>query len=458
MSEVNWKQEIDETAYRYHKIALWIAVVFDLLFFVPDYFNIPEYWVEFLTFRVAVAFICLIVVLFHKKLKISTQLMGALPVFLISVQNAYMWSVMGVEDFQKHTFSYMALFIGAGMFVFYHWYYSLVIIIIDIVANVFFLSVNSTLSVEEILTSGGLLTASIAIFSALLIRMRINLTKKEIVSRLKLEESKFEIEEKNKEILDSINYAKRIQFALLPPKNVFKELFPNSFLIYKPKDIVSGDFYWGTRLSTTIDNADGNESLVVFCVADCTGHGVPGAFMSLIGIKILNQSIKMNDVNSPAQALDYLNEQVYNTINKHSSKESVVRDGMDIAFCAINFKTLNLSYSGANNSLYIIRKGELIELKADKQPIGSYENQQPFTNHQIQLEKGDMVYAFSDGYADQFGGVDGKKMKSKRFKEKLMECSNMDVEKQESFLSEYFENWKGNLEQLDDVCVIGVKI
>lgn len=138
MSEVNWKQEIDETAYRYHKIALWIAVVFDLLFFVPDYFNIPEYWVEFLTFRVAVAFICLIVVLFHKKLKISTQLMGALPVFLISVQNAYMWSVMGVEDFQKHTFSYMALFIGAGMFVFYHWYYSLVIIIIDIVANVFF--------------------------------------------------------------------------------------------------------------------------------------------------------------------------------------------------------------------------------------------------------------------------------------------------------------------------------
>ena len=458
MTAINWRTEIDQTALRYHTIALWIAVVFDLLFFIPDFFNIPEYWVEFLSFRTAVAFICFIVVLFHKKLKISIQVMGVIPVLLISIQNAYMWSVMGVEDLQKHSFSYMALFIGSGMFMFYRWQYSVFIVIANLIANIIFFYINSALALDEILVNGGMLTATTAIFAALLIRMRFNLTKKEIISRLKLAESKHVIEEKNKEILDSINYAKRIQLALIPPEAVFKEeLLPNSFIIYKPKDIVSGDFYWGAQLSTTKEGYE-NENLVVFCVADCTGHGVPGAFMSLIGIKILNQSIQQKEVNSPAAALNYLNEQVFNTVNKHSKKDELVRDGMDANLCSINFKTLKLTYAGANNPLYIIRNKELIEIKADKQPIGAYEDQKPFTDHEIQLEKGDMVYAFSDGYPDQFGGSDGKKMKTKRFKEQLILHSDESVAIQQQQLDLFFEDWKGDLEQLDDVCIIGVRI
>ncbi|NQX98842.1 MAG: SpoIIE family protein phosphatase, partial [Flavobacteriales bacterium] len=236
-----------------------------------------------------------------------------------------------------------------------------------------------------------------------------------------------------------------------------KKILPESFIIFKPKDIVSGDFYWISEFSTTKEN-DANEKLVVFAVADCTGHGVPGAFMSLIGLKIFNQSIKQQDVNSPAEVLDYLNEEVYKTVNRHSDADNIIRDGMDVAFCSINLKTLKLSFAGAKNPVYIIRDKELHEIKGDKQPIGSYAAQEPFTNKEYQLEKGDMIYIFSDGFADQFGGPKGKKLKYKPFKEMLINNSDKSLEEQEKQLDNLFENWRGELEQLDDVCVIGVRI
>ena len=452
-----WESEINKTAFKYHKITLWVAVVFNLLFFATDYINLYEYWREFLTFRGAVSLVCLIVVLFHKQLKISTELMGVIPVLLISIQNAYMWSVMDAEHLQKHTMAYMTLFIGSGMFVFYHVYYSIFIVIISLISNAIFFYYNSELSVDEILVNGGLLTLSVAIFSILLIRMRFRLTKKELVARFALEESKHELQEKNNEIVDSINYAKRLQDALIPPVDVFKKILPNSFVLFKPKDIVSGDFYWIAELSTSHQDEE-NEKLVVYSVADCTGHGVPGAFMSLIGLKIFNQSVKQSNVNSPAEALGYLNQEVYNTVNKHSETDNIIRDGMDVALCSINFKTLMLSFAGAKNPVYIVRNKELHEIKGDKQPIGSFETLEPFTNQAYQLLKGDMIYIFSDGYADQFGGPKGKKLKYKPFKEMLMRNADKSLNDQENELNELFENWRGDLEQLDDVCVIGVRI
>ena len=265
------------------------------------------------------------------------------------------------------------------------------------------------------------------------------------------------LKEKNKEITDSIQYAKRIQQALITPEEVLKKNIPKSFVFFQPKDIVSGDFYWVAELSTTKENEQ-NEKLCVFSVADCTGHGVPGAFMSLIGIKILNQSIKEKDINSPAEALDFVNNQVFDTVNKHTDENNIVRDGMDAVLFAINLNTLSLSFAGANNALYIVRDNDIIELKGDKQPIGSYSNQNKFTNVQFQLQKNDVVYASTDGFPDQFGGEDGKKLKSKRFKEKLIECSSLPIEEQKNELQKYFNAWKGNLEQLDDICVLGIKI
>jgi phosphoserine phosphatase RsbU/P len=453
-----WESELNKTAFKYHKITLWVAVVFNLLFFATDYINLYEYWREFLSFRIVVSFICLIVVLFHKQLKISTELMGVIPVLLISIQNAYMWSVMDAEHLQKHTMAYMTLFIGSGMFVFYHLYYSIFIVSVSLIANVLFFYFNSNLSPDQILVNGGLLTLSVAIFSILLIRMRFRLTKKELVARFALEESKHELQEINNEIFDSINYAKRIQNALIPPKEVFQKILPESFIIFKPKDIVSGDFYWISELTTTKKNEAENEKLVVYSVADCTGHGVPGAFMSLIGLKIFNQSVKQQGVNSPAQALDYLNTEVYKTVNMHSDDDNVIRDGMDVSLCSINFKTLMLSFAGAKNPVYIVRNKVLHEIKGDKQPIGSYESHTPFENHQYQLQKGDMVYTFSDGFADQFGGPKGKKLKYKPFKKMLIENSDKSMNEQEDQLNKLFTNWMGDIEQLDDVCVIGVKI
>jgi serine phosphatase RsbU (regulator of sigma subunit) len=452
-----WKSELDKTALKYHKITLWVAVVFNMLFFVTDYINLHDYWQEFLTVRVVVSAICLITVLFHKQLKISIQIMGVIPVFLIAMENAYMWSVMDAEHLQKHTLAYMALFIGSGMFVFYRIYYSIFIVAASLIANAIFFYFNSKLSIDEILVNGGFLTFAVAIFSILLIRMRFKLTKKELVARFALEESKHELQEKNTEITDSINYAKRLQDALIPPKEVFKKILPDSFIIFKPKDIVSGDFYWISELNTTKEN-NTNEKLVVFSVADCTGHGVPGAFMSLIGLKIFNQSVKQKGVNSPAEALDYLNNEVFNTVNKHSDSDNIIRDGMDVALCSINFKTLVLTFAGAKNPVYIVRKKELYEIKGDKQPIGAHETQEPFTNKEYQLEKGDMVYIFSDGYADQFGGPKGKKLKYKPFKEMLIANADESMDEQEQELENLFENWRGDLEQLDDVCVIGVRI
>lgn len=470
-NSVNWKSEMDSTILRYHTIALWVAVIFDMLFFVTDYFNIYEYWQEFLTFRTAVSLVCLFTVLFHKKLKIPYEVLGFIPVLLISIQNAYMWSVMDIEHLQKHTFAYIAMFIGSGMFMFYHVYYSITIVVANIIANIIFFHYNSSLTLDEILVNGGLLTGAVAVFSILLIRMRYRLTKKEIIARLMLEKSKKELEEqkaiteeKNKEIVDSINYAKRIQDALITPPTKLKKLLPQSFVIYLPKDIVSGDFYWANEITTTKANQP-NEKLVVFAVADCTGHGVSGAFMSIIGLKILNQSKIQPNVNSPAEALNYLNDELFKAINIHTEDDNVIRDGMDIALCSLKLSESSelsesylLQYAGANNSLYIVRNGVLLETKADKQPIGAYETDKSFQNHEIELQKGDMVYLFSDGFADQFGGPKGKKFNYKQFKQLLINVSALPVDEQQKVLFENHTEWKGSQEQLDDICIMGVRI
>lgn len=470
-NSVNWKSEMDSTILRYHTIALWVAVIFDMLFFVTDYFNIYEYWQEFLTFRTAVSLVCLFTVLFHKKLKIPYEVLGFIPVLLISIQNAYMWSVMDIEHLQKHAFAYIAMFIGSGMFMFYHVYYSITIVVANIIANIIFFHYNSSLTLDEILVNGGLLTGAVAVFSILLIRMRYRLTKKEIIARLMLEKSKKELEEqkaiteeKNKEIVDSINYAKRIQDALITPPTKLKKLLPQSFVIYLPKDIVSGDFYWATEITTTKANQP-NEKLVVFAVADCTGHGVSGAFMSIIGLKILNQSKIQPNVNSPAEALNYLNDELFKAINIHTEDDNVIRDGMDIALCSLKLSESSelsesylLQYAGANNSLYIVRNGVLLETKADKQPIGAYETDKSFQNHEIELQKGDMVYLFSDGFADQFGGPKGKKFNYKQFKQLLINVSALPVDEQQKVLFENHNEWKGRQEQLDDICIMGVRI
>ncbi len=260
-----------------------------------------------------------------------------------------------------------------------------------------------------------------------------------------IEQTHVELEEKNTEILDSINYAKRIQSAILPPNKVVKEYLPDSFILYKPKDIVAGDFYW----METVNNK------VLFAAADCTGHGVPGAMVSVVCNNGLNRSVREYKLTDPGKILDKTREIVTQEFEK---SEEDVKDGMDIALCSLQGNTLE--YAGAHNPLWIIRNNsnEIEEIKADKQPIGKTDNPQPYTTQKVELNQGDSIYIFSDGYADQFGGEQGKKMKTTNFKKLLLSIKNETMQKQKELIDEAFESWKGNLEQLDDVCVIGFKL
>lgn len=260
-----------------------------------------------------------------------------------------------------------------------------------------------------------------------------------------VEEQKEIIEEKNREIVDSISYAKRIQSAILPSDGTLKKVLPDAFVMFKPKDIVSGDFYW----------LDEKEDKVFFAAVDCTGHGVPGAMVSVVGHNGLNRVLNEFNITQPAAMLDKLNELVEETFSKSTE---TVKDGMDMGICCIDKKTNVLQYAGANNPLYLVRNGELIEIKADKQPIGKFDYRTAFTNHEIELEKGDAIYVFSDGYADQFGGPKGKKFMYKPFKRLITSIAELSVSEQKEKLSAAFEEWKGDLEQIDDVCVFGVRV
>lgn len=267
---------------------------------------------------------------------------------------------------------------------------------------------------------------------------------------LLLTEQKLIIEQKNKDILDSINYAKRIQDAIFPPEDLIKELLPESFILFKPKDIISGDFYW-------IEKFDGKTYIAA---VDCTGHGVPGALLSIVGYNLLSKSINEHEHSKPNEILNELSSGINKTL-RQTIDGSGVKDTMDIALCSVDRASQMLEFAGAYNSLYLIRKNELIEIPADRFPVGIYLDGElkKFTNHQMQLQKGDMLYLFSDGYADQFGGPKGKKLKSKGFKEVLLSINNLPVNEQKEALDKVLEEWKWMTdEQTDDILIIGVRI
>ena len=271
-------------------------------------------------------------------------------------------------------------------------------------------------------------------------------TEEVVRQRDEIERQREKVEELYKDVTDSIKYAKRLQDSILPPDKIIKDILPNSFVLFKPKDIVSGDFYWMEKVG----------SKTLFAAVDCTGHGVPGAFMSLVGANALNQAVREHQHNTPSDILDDLNRISSAALNKADS-ENAVRDGMDMALCAIDYDKLMLEYSGANNPLYIIRNGEILVTKADKNAIGSMEPK-PYSNHHIQLEKDDIIYIFSDGYADQFGGIKGKKFMYRQFRETLLSLIDKPMHEHKKILDDKIEAWRGSYEQEDDILVIGVRI
>jgi serine phosphatase RsbU (regulator of sigma subunit) len=259
----------------------------------------------------------------------------------------------------------------------------------------------------------------------------------------RVKERTLELEEKNQEILKSITYAKRIQQAILPPVHLIHENLIDSFVLYKPKDIVAGDFYWMER----------KDNLLFIAVGDCTGHGVPGAIVSVICSNALNRSVNEFGITETGKILDKARELVLETFAKSDEE---IKDGMDISLCSIDTLTNTVCWSGANTNLIYIHKEQLMEIKAHKQPIGKSENPTPFPTHQLQLEKGDKIYLISDGFADQFGGEKGKKYKRNHLESFIQSIQHDSLEIQKNELERNFENWKRGVDQVDDVTIVGI--
>ena len=264
---------------------------------------------------------------------------------------------------------------------------------------------------------------------------------------MKLTQQRDQIDEQRTEIMDSIRYAQRIQFAMMPDLKAREEILSDHFIFFLPRDIVSGDYYWATRR--------GNQTIVV--AADCTGHGVPGAFLSILGISLLNEIVLMQGIETASEILDELRSR----IKSNMSKTEEQRDGMDISLCIIDYDSMELQFAGAYNPLYVVRQGQLAEYKGDIMPVGLQifrEYEKNFSNNVIPLQQSDMLYIFSDGYFDQFGGVKNTKFRSKQFKQLLTNVSSLPTRQQWEILLDTFMEWKGEENQIDDILVIGMRV
>ncbi len=472
ISEARIREEFDRSTEKFHVIATWVGSALNLLWFISDYFILPEYLGPFFLFRLVVSSLGIGLAAFRKKAGISIYTCMFVLVAGISVQNAYMWSVMDLSHFQKHAFAYMVLFIGAGMLVLWEFKLSILLIVLTIAANIFFYWRNSQLSPEDFLINGGLLILTVVIFCVFMIRSRYRLTYNEIRSRLQLEQSKKMIEQKheevlaqkveiqnqkdalqlkNREITDSINYARSIQSALIPGEEKLVSLFEDGFVLFSPKDIVSGDFYWAYEKTGS----------VFYVTADCTGHGVPGGFMTMLGLSFLDEIIIGQNITDPAEVLELMRDKIINTLNR-SGGTAENKDGMDIVVCHFQKQTMQLTFAAANNNLYLVKesggKKKFEVFKADRQPCGFGFVHKPFSSHSIQLKPGDCIYTFTDGFADQFGGPEGKKFRYKQFEQLLLQNSHLPFLKQKQILQQNLQQWRGSLDQVDDVLVIGLKV
>jgi serine phosphatase RsbU (regulator of sigma subunit) len=249
-------------------------------------------------------------------------------------------------------------------------------------------------------------------------------------------------------ILDSIHYAKRIQSAILPPSQLLKEHLSDHFILFKPRDIVSGDYYWARE----------KDQKLLIAVADCTGHGVPGGFLSMLGISSMNEIVNRSTVLNPGEILEQLREVVIASMHQTGSRDEA-QDGIEIALCVIDLKKKSMDYAGANRPLYLVRDGSVQHIRPDRMPIGIYEQDPvPFKKHTIKLKKGDSIYLFSDGYVDQLGGPLRKTFRAINFRKLLLEVQDQPMEKQKAILLENMALWQGEVEQIDDVLVMGIRI
>ena len=457
ISSDSWKSELEQASSKYHITAAWVAIVFDPLFAITDYINIPQYWKQLLVIRLSVSLVTLITLAFRKKYNLPSNIIVLVPFLLISLQNAYTYSLIGNDVLLGHSLNYMALLIGGAMFILWPWTYSLIVILLLALATALFLSLNAMINTNEFFVKGGLLLIAVGVFMIILIKARYDLTVKEIKARLALKASNDElaiqksiVESKNEKITDSIRYAKRIQDSILGHQSRIDNWFAGSLVLFKPKDILSGDFYW------FYEDAEARVKIII--AADCTGHGVPAAMMTVLGNSILNEVVIQQKHYEPDVILHELDMRIIETFKNDNADSHKVNDGMDVSILC--FTPDGITFAAAKNPLCIVSEKSLTVLPGSKFPVGStqYKDEKIFEKHRVEADKGAKLYIYTDGFQDQFGGEKNLKYLTKRFRELLTNTSDRPMNEQNSLLTREFDSWKGNSRQTDDVLIIGIEL
>jgi serine phosphatase RsbU (regulator of sigma subunit) len=443
---IAWEKEEQNLATKsIAKIWLLAAIIIPFFAFLEIQDGMQQV-LGFLYLALPLSSVLLLSVAFHKKIKLPPAVLTYSVSVIIAILFSFMASKTHIQNVHNYILGVSMITLVRGVLYFGRAKNLMVVTLINHVIAFTMIVLIRQEAITDIpnVLSAYLFSIIFIIFSYAGMQTRYNLTKENYITSLKLKDSFKEIEEKNKDILDSITYAKRLQDAILPPLSTVKKHLSESFILYKPKDIVAGDFYWLEKVGDTI----------LIAAADCTGHGVPGAMVSVVCSNALNRTVKEFKITEPGKILDKTRELVLETFEK---SESNVQDGMDISLCSINTVTKEVKWSGAYNSLVYVQDGAIHEIPADKQPIGKTDNPKPFTTHTLSLSDSSL-YLFTDGYADQFGGPKGKKFKFKQLSDKLSVISNQPMEEQKRVLENTITEWKGKLEQVDDILVIGIRV
>jgi serine phosphatase RsbU (regulator of sigma subunit) len=457
VSTASWMPELEIASSRYHITAAWVAVIFNPVFALTDFFNIPQHWENVLIIRLAVSIITIITLAVRKKYHLPSYIIVLVPFLLISLQNAYTFGIITNDVLLGHSLNYMALLIGGAMFILWSLPYSVLVIVLSALATVMFLSLNAAIGINEFFVKGGLLLIAVAAFMIILIQARFSLTVKEIRARLalkaaneELEVQKAIVESRNEKITDSIHYAKRIQDSILGHLSRIDQWFAGAMVFFRPKDILSGDFFW------FYENAEENVRIVI--AADCTGHGVPASMMTVLGNSTLNEIVIQRKIYAPDRILHELDSRIIETFTNDLKNGHTVNDGMDVSI--LSFQADEIWFGAAKNPLCIIQGGDLEVIPGSKFPIGStqYKQKKIFEKQKIVASKGARLFLYTDGYQDQFGGEKNQKYLSRRLREFLTATSVLTMADQNIALEKEFDLWKGQSRQTDDVLVVGIQI
>lgn len=446
------KIELTKLTQANHDLVIRVVSVLNIVFAVSDYFTAPDFWFSFLLIRIVITTIFFSVYYFQENLKIHPKWTLYIAYLGCIIENSYMYNVLDADTLQKFTLSFITTFIGAGLFAIWNLRLSILAVVFSIGLNAILFASMSPLTLNEFLSNGAFLTLMVAICAIIPIHTRMTALTKEITYRFQLAAASNVIANKNKNILDSIEYAKRIQDAMLPSQKDLAALPYECFVFYQPKDIVSGDFYW---FNQAVQN---DKKLLNVAIGDCTGHGVPGALMSILGMSSIQEIYAQDALYSPHQILDQLRKKI--TLNlKQTGVLGEQKDGMDLGLIHYYPEDRKLEFAGAHFPVWIVRNQSLIEIKGDRMPIGiHYGKEKPFTLQTITLEEGDWIYLFTDGFADQMGGDLNKKYLSKNFKKFLLSIAHLSTDQQKEAIEKEFQNWKDQNDQIDDVLVFGLRV